>query len=495
MIAILPSVVFYKFQITLPLYEDLQYYIHWRQLFHTLQLQTGYYFNCKKNYQFHNSSCTQPFHINDLLSITPLYKYQLSLSGIFSIYHTLGNQFLSLLMYQDALHCYQIQSSFYQIIQSNLQSCCYNYKLQYICSQILYLIIFCYYNLKKYSIASSLLKTFLEDTSTNHVHTSSTTLSSSTSTRPHISLFYNPFEIYYLILLMCIEFKIGNIPLALSYYDQLHEKIQYYYGSSHPLHHQLDLILSDLYYNYKMYSYAKIILLSLLMKIETIYGNNHLLYSTICYKLGVIDLYLQQYSLSKQYFNESITIYNNYISGGSGVGGSGHGSSSGGVFHYELALCYHGMSYIYNSFELLSNAIQYSLKSLSLTIKEDSYITIDTMNTILYLGELYEKNNLSNEAIQLYGDGWNIVWEYPYDYDLSNILLILIAKIIKCYLNLQKLSIKMLFDSIASEVYDVKQREWDISCHYIIQQIIEKTPLIYITELVDELIKYSNPGK
>jgi tetratricopeptide (TPR) repeat protein len=457
----------------LPPYEDLSFSIHFPQLFQTIQIQSGYHFKQDKLYFFHCPDCCRPFSLQDIEHITPLYKYQLSLSGIISTIEKSSEAFLAAKMYQDALHAYQLKLTFLNIFLSQITqgsspnvSNTHPYKLLYQRYSVIYLIAFCYYSLQQYSVASSLLKTTLEDMSPQ-----------------------DPLMIRYIMLLMCIEFKSQNIQLSLSHFETVRQKINYHYGSRHPLLCLLTVLLADLYHCNGMHNYAKVMILYSLEFAERIIGRNSLLYAMLHYKLGVLDLYLHQFPSAEESLHTSLQLFQIF-------------TSRGGVFQQELSLCYHGLSYIYHSYELIQKSIKYSLKSLSLSVHDEettpnTYISMHTVNTILQLGDLYEKNQQSSEAIQLYCDGWNIVWEYLSDYEIPAMFLVLVAKIVKGYFQTQPLQTKMFFDTIATELIEsstIQQREWDIGCQYISRLILQKTPLVFITEFVEDLLKQANPG-
>jgi tetratricopeptide (TPR) repeat protein len=430
--------------------------LHLPQLFNALQSQTGCMFRTDKTYEFGSQAFPHPFEVSDLDGIFASSKFRVSCGGVFKQVDTLAEHFFAATMYTDAVNAFKLRLSMQNIVARSLSTP--NPHLNHEILLTTYSLALCNYFLGKYEVAGSILRSGLEDC-------------------PRSQPIYGRL----VTLLMCVDFKAGRLSDAMGHYEVAKAVLTLSLGARHPTLCMLAVTLADLYFYNGSYPQAKVMTLTALVFTQKILGEDHLLYASLSYKLGAIYLRQLLYVDAEESFDMSLRLY-------SGV------AEAGPNLDLEISLCLHGLAMASSGLDRIDDATQLAIRSLAISVKDDNYISPLSADCLMLLAELHEKSNIPHEAVHLYGDVWNIVFTYPFDYDLPSMIIILAARMMSAYLNSQPLPIRMMYDSVAADMTEVKQREWDVGNSYVTQKILKRTPAAYIADLTQLLIESTSPG-
>eukprot|EP00602_Paraphysomonas_sp_CaronLab_P003718 CAMPEP_0185033556 /NCGR_PEP_ID=MMETSP1103-20130426/22598_1 /TAXON_ID=36769 /ORGANISM="Paraphysomonas bandaiensis, Strain Caron Lab Isolate" /LENGTH=1323 /DNA_ID=CAMNT_0027569865 /DNA_START=14 /DNA_END=3985 /DNA_ORIENTATION=- len=452
---VLPAVVYDKFQLEMPKVDDRNVLVHMPQLFQAMQYHTGCVFRTEKQYEFSSPSSRKPFAVEDVLDLCASYKFCTSFPGVLHSVNTLAESFLAAGMYADAINSLKLRLSMQQVCCRNIRRPSVKMKHEIVVTT--YTLALCYYFARKYDSASALARTVLDDGPRD-----------------------TPTAARMVTLLMCADFAAGKMADAMKHYEVARGIYIYALGPRHPVHCLLFSALADLYFTVKAFAHSKLMNLKAIDFCHRTTGENHALYASHAFKVGALLLREKSFIEAEDIFKSSLKIFKQLC-------------DAGGDYDAEVASCLHGLSIVSSALEDNDAAINYAMKSLALTTSEGKYISPQAVNCLLLLAELHEKNNLYSEAVELYGDAWSIVFAYPGDYDLAPMLLTLSARIASAFLSSQPLHTRMLFDSVAADIHDIKKREWDIACSLVSKSLLSETPVDYMKTLIAGLVEKNNP--
>jgi tetratricopeptide (TPR) repeat protein len=453
---ILPAILFEKFELSLPSAFQKSMYVHLPQLLNAIVYHAGVVLRLSSVQSLGCESNPRPFCVEDVQEILSSSKYSITYPGLFYTVDTMAEAFLACNMYSDATKAYKIRLSLHEIFRSFQAKP--SMKMRYESTLVAYNLALCYYLSRKYDAASAILRTELDGCNQS-----------------------TPVTARLVTLLMCVDYCAGRLADSMKHYETARGIYIECLGPRHPMVCLMFTTLSDLYFGSDSLKHAHVMTLKAVDFCDHFVGESHVLYGSCAYKLGVVLVKLGAYKEAEEMLQKSFLVYSSL-------------SSRGAEFSNEQSMCLHGLAIIQNALENVDGAVDFAVKSLALSTAEDKYVTTHAVNCILLLAELYEKKNLMAEAADLYADAWDVVCAYPKDYNFFKMLLVLASRIMSTHINSLPLHARMLLESVAADSDEIKKQEWDATCSYVINLLLEKSPIGYIGDLVTELLEDSNPG-
>lgn len=446
-----------KSKFNLSIKGNIRRHIHWPQLFMSLQYHLGASFDDNKKYRFSNGDAPLPFSDSDLIEVLHTMKYTISYPYEFHILSNFEDELIYNECYEDAIKFLKLQLSSLLVLCQTMDNICFSLRCK--TNIVVFKLGLCNYYLKNYKLCSSIMRGALEENSVTSPSTGKL-----------------------LTLLMCAEFKLGNLDAAMSFYETAKSIFTYSLGERHPALVMLDCALSDLYYHVGCHVHSNIMVMKALDLSQRIFGDLHIVVAALAVKHGMLLLQSDpQYFEADKLFQLSFSVFENL-------------SSRGGEFDRELALCLHARGIVAYELGDMNKSIEFCKQSISIAVSKEKYLSSEVVSCLFFLAMLYEKVNDLNCALAVYCDIWNIVSSTPQDYNAPSVLLSVCGKIMSDYVNTQPLHSKILFDSIAAEMVSCTIRESTLGCHHVATQVWEKLPIAYISSLMKSITEHSKQG-
>eukprot|EP00597_Dinobryon_sp_UTEXLB2267_P001685 CAMPEP_0170058510 /NCGR_PEP_ID=MMETSP0019_2-20121128/1112_1 /TAXON_ID=98059 /ORGANISM="Dinobryon sp., Strain UTEXLB2267" /LENGTH=407 /DNA_ID=CAMNT_0010263481 /DNA_START=203 /DNA_END=1426 /DNA_ORIENTATION=+ len=278
-------------------------------------------------------------------------------------------------------------------------------------------------------------------------------------------------------LLMCSEYKQGNIDQAMVYFDAGQQLYLYALGPHHPLLSMHLVSFADLYMETKLFAHAKVMLMLAQTASKKSLGTDHILNTLYDYKLAMIHMAEGFYNASSALLSSALLVLD-----------AAKKSPSSGITDVDVIDCLYNLCLSYSQCGEVDAAIQSGFRCLELSTKlimsqnaipaAPTTTTAPTLHThtsdggtffakmqrpltlvstLLLLADLYMKKQEVDSAFDILQEAWSELKrrqchsraEYR---RVARCMCGVAVRVLELILSSLPLQIRSLFDSVAGEV-------------------------------------------
>lgn len=416
---------------------------------------------CEVEDNYHGSS-NAPFDCMDIEAIVPSFKIMFSTPGVIQRIIDCGDLFFMLKMYSEAMNAYRIQLSLLYLNYpsnsnaDNLETsgCGDNnlldiaksvplnlnefvsLKLQNKIDDVVYKILCCRYWLGDYDAVIALNAYTIDAVGRTLQNRKISKEESDDQANGDVLCIYSVNAAKMMTLLMCSEFKLGNVHKAMKYYEAVTHVYNICLGTWHPIHSIVASTLSELYVSSGAESQGLLMCLHGQRSILNTYSKSHIVYANHCCQVGNVLFNQHAYVEALKEYQEAFHIYEKYVqkykmlnvsNGSNNTDKPVYDTSEQKCVLLMLALvsCSHMIGKIQSKLDntvYALDAISFAISITKQIVGADISFSIGMENNLRYFviaclimeGSLFGKENKLEQALGSFTNAWEFASDYIY---------------------------------------------------------------------------------
>lgn len=265
---------------------------------------------------------------------------------------------------------------------------------------------------------------------------------------------YHPVTARMLTLLMCIDFKLGQVHTAVQYFDAAQEIYTYTLGPNHPIISMHIGCLSDLYQQSGALQQARVMRLLSHVSAQKALGDKHILTAMVEYRLAASYVEAQDVQVALPLLENCVDVFSATL-------------VEGGRFEYEAALCLYQLCVCVSALGDVDRAGQLALKCVEVAQRVDwrkhnCYPIL--ASSYFLLGDLALQKGQPGAAVGLLEQCWAALQRAPSSFPqrrwLGETMAVLARRVLALLMASLSMAVRSLFDSVVAEWHQRQVRHF-----------------------------------